>query len=151
MNIESKVDPGKERVGRVLSQADIIVQSEEGRERLQEIVPGRMDRVYFVPKSFVWLGEERVDLRASCGFSPGDVVFFMPAGIRPVKGEPGLPARFERIHALRSAAKVIFAGPPLDEAYAERFAGRQSGCGSLHDGSRRSTPLPCARPMALWR
>jgi glycosyltransferase involved in cell wall biosynthesis len=28
---------------------------------------------------------------------------------------------FDRIHALRSHAKVIFAGPPLDEAYAERF------------------------------
>jgi glycosyltransferase involved in cell wall biosynthesis len=122
LNIESKVDPGKERVSRVLSQAEaIIVQSEEGRERLQEIVPDRMDRVYFVPKSFVWLGEERMDLRASCGFSPGDVVFFMPAGIRPVKGNLECLLGFERIHALRSAAKIIFAGPPLDEAYAERF------------------------------
>ena len=122
LNIESKVDAGKERVSRVLSRAEaIIVQSEEGRGRLQEIVPGRMDRVYLVPKSFVWLGEERVDLRASCGFGPGDVVFFMPAGIRSVKGNLECLLGFERIHALRSAAKVIFAGPPLDEAYAERF------------------------------
>ena len=122
MNIESKVDSGKERVSSVLSRAEaIIVQSEEGRERLQEIVPGRMDRVHFVPKSFVWLGEETLDLRASCGFSPGDVVFFMPAGIRPVKGNLECLLGFERIHELRSAAKVIFAGPPLDEAYAERF------------------------------
>jgi glycosyltransferase involved in cell wall biosynthesis len=122
MNIESKLDPGKERVGRVLSRAEaIIVQSEEGRERLQEIVPGRMDRVYFVPKSFVWLGEETLDLRASCGFSPGDVVFFMPAGIRPVKGNLECLLGFERIHELRPAAKIIFAGPPLDESYAERF------------------------------
>lgn len=122
LNIESKVDPGKERVSRVLSPAEaIIVQSEEGRERLQEIVPDRMDRVYLVPKSFVWLGEERVDLRASCGFSSGDVVFFMPAGIRPVKGNLECLLGFERIHALRSQAKVVFAGPPLDEAYAERF------------------------------
>jgi glycosyltransferase involved in cell wall biosynthesis len=122
MNIESNADPGKERVSRVLSQAEaIIVQSEEGRERLQEIVPARMDRVHFVPKSFVWLGEETSDLRASCGFSPGDVVFFMPAGIRPVKRNLECLLGFEGIHALRSRAKVIFAGPPLDEAYAERF------------------------------
>jgi len=123
MNIESKVDPGKMRVSRVLSRAEaIIVQSEEGRERLHEIVPGRMDRIYFVPKSFVWLGEETLDLRVSCGFSPGDVVFFMPAGIRPVKGNLECLLGFERIHALRSQAKAIFAGPPLDGVYAERFS-----------------------------
>ena len=45
----------------------------------------------------------------------------MPAGIRPVKGNLECLLGFERIHALRSQAKVIFAGPPLDEAYAERF------------------------------
>ena len=122
LNIEAKADPGKERVCRILSQAEaIVVQSEEGRERLQEIVPGRVDRVHFVPKSFVWLGEETLDLRASCGFSSGDVVFFMPAGIRPVKGNLECLLGFERIHALRPRAKVIFAGPPLDEAYAKRF------------------------------
>ena len=122
LNIEAKADPGKERVCRVLSQAEaIVVQSEEGRERLQEIVPGRVDRVHFVPKSFVWLGEETLDLRASCGFRSGDVVFFMPAGIRPVKGNLECLLGFERIHALRPRAKVIFAGPPLDEAYAKRF------------------------------
>ena len=122
MNVESKVDAGKDRVSRVLGRAEaIIVQSEEGRERLHEIVHGRMDRVHFVPKSFVWLGEETSDLRASCGFGPGDVVFFMPAGIRPVKRNLECLLGFDRIHALRSQAKVIFAGPPLDEAYAERF------------------------------
>jgi len=122
LNIESKADAGKDRVGRVLSRAEaIIVQSEEGRERLREIVPGRVNRVHFVPKSFVWLGEETLDLRASCGFSPGDVVFFMPAGIRPVKRNLECLLGFDRIHALRSQAKVIFAGSPLDEAYAERF------------------------------
>jgi len=122
MNIETKADAGKDRVNRVLSRAEaIIVQSEEGRERLHEIVPGRVNRVHFVPKSFVWLGEETSDLRASCGFSPGDVVFFMPAGIRPVKRNLECLLGFDRIHALRSQAKVIFAGSPLDEAYAERF------------------------------
>ena len=122
MNIETKADAGKDRVSRVLSRAEaIIVQSEEGRERLHEIVPGRVNRVHFVPKSFVWLGEETLDLRASCGFSPGDVVFFMPAGIRPVKRNLECLLGFDRIHALRSQAKVVFAGSPLDEAYAERF------------------------------
>jgi glycosyltransferase involved in cell wall biosynthesis len=123
MNIESRHGLGKEIVGTVLDRADaIIVQSEEGRERLAEIVPERMDRLFFVPKSFVWLGEETLDLRGSCGFSPGDVVFFMPAGIRPVKGNLDCLLGFERIHALRFQARVIFAGAPLDGAYAERFS-----------------------------
>jgi glycosyltransferase involved in cell wall biosynthesis len=45
----------------------------------------------------------------------------MPAGIRPVKGNLECLLGFERIHALRTQAKIIFAGAPLDEAYAERF------------------------------
>ncbi len=139
MNVESKVDAGKDRVSRVLRRAEaIVVQSEEGRERLHEIVQGRMDRVHFVPKSFVWLGEETSDLRASCGFGPGDVVFFMPAGIRPVKRNLECLLGFDRIHALRSQAKVIFAGPPLDEAYAERFYREAERC---HDFAQWIPPI----------
>ncbi|MBP1721274.1 MAG: hypothetical protein H6Q50_786 [Deltaproteobacteria bacterium] len=122
MNVESKVDAGKDRVSRVLSRAEaIIVQSEEGRERLHEIAHGRMDRVHFVPKSFVWLGEETLDLRASCGFDPGDVVFFMPAGIRPVKGNLECLLGFEKVYNLRPGARIIFAGPSLDADYSEHF------------------------------
>lgn len=122
MNVESKVDAGKDRVSRVLSRAAaVIVQSEEGRERLQGIVPGRTDRIYFVPKSFVWLGEETSDLRASCGFSPGDVVFFMPAGIRPVKRNLECLLGFKKVCNLRPGARIIFAGPSLDADYSEHF------------------------------
>jgi len=122
MNIESWRDSGKEIVGTVLDRADaIIVQSQEGRVRLTEIVPGKMDSVFFVPKSFVWLGEEPSEMRSAAAAGPDDILFFMPAGIRPVKGNLECLLGFERVHALRSQAKMVFAGPALDGDYAERF------------------------------
>lgn len=122
MNIESRVEERREVVRQALHRADaIVVQSEEGRQRLAEVIPGRMDRVCYVPKSFVWLGEERTDLRGACNLSPEDVVFFMPAGIRPVKGNLECLLALEKAHGLRPQLRAVFAGPPLDRAYAERF------------------------------
>ncbi|MCU0553561.1 MAG: glycosyltransferase family 4 protein [Syntrophales bacterium] len=122
MNIESKVPGRREVIDRVLHRADaIIVQSEEGRARLREIVPESIDRVFFAPKAFVWLGEETQDLRASCGVPPGGVLFFMPAGVRPVKGNVECLQALERVHGMRPQVRAVFAGPALDGAYAERF------------------------------
>jgi glycosyltransferase involved in cell wall biosynthesis len=122
MNIESRRESGREIVGTVLGRADaIIVQSREGRERLTEIIPGRMDKVFSVPKSFIWLGEEYSKLRSAAGAGPGDILFFMPAGIRPVKGNLECLLGFAKVHALRPQAKIVFAGPALDGHYAERF------------------------------
>lgn len=122
LNIESRVLGRREIVEEVLDRADaIIVQSEEGRSRLAEIVPAKMDRVFSAPKAFVWLGEEPYDLRASCGFGAGDVLFFMPAGIRPVKGNLECLLVFETVHGRRPNARIVFSGPALDKVYADRF------------------------------
>ncbi len=122
MNIESRQTTGKEVFGMVLGRADaIVVQSEEGRARLAEIAPGSMDKVFFVPKSFVWLGEEFSGLRGAAGAGPDDVLFFMPAGIRPVKGNLECLLGFEKLHSLRPGTRIIFAGPALDGDYSERF------------------------------
>ena len=122
MNIESRRESGKDIVGTVLERADaIIVQSREGRERLAEIVSGRMNKVFFVPKSFVWLGEEPSKLRNAACAGADDVLFFMPAGIRPVKGNLECLVGFEKVHALRPQAKIVFAGPALDGNYTDRF------------------------------
>jgi glycosyltransferase involved in cell wall biosynthesis len=122
MNIESRRHAGREIVRTVLDRADaIIVQSEEGRARLREVVPECMARVFFAPKSFVWLGEEAQDLRAACGFGADCVLFFMPAGIRPVKGNLECLLGFETVHGLRPRARIVFSGPPLDGKYEARF------------------------------
>ena len=70
-----------------------------------------------------------------------------PAG----EGEPGMPARI-RAHPRTSVCRQKSSLPvrPSTRPMRNVFAGRRSGCGSLHDGSRRSTPQPCARPIALW-
>lgn len=120
MNIESAKGDGEEIVRTVLGRADaIIVQSEEGRAKLAEITPRQMARISFVPKSFVWLGEETTDLRGDAG--PDPILFLMPAGIRPVKGNLECLIGFEHVYALRPQARIVFAGPPLDGAYTERF------------------------------
>ena len=122
MNIELRHESGREIIGTVLGRADaIIAQSQEGRERLAEIIPGRMEKVFFVPKSFVWLGEEPAELHGAAGAGPGDVLFFMPAGIRPVKRNLECLLGFEKVHALRPQAKIVFAGPALHGDYADRF------------------------------
>jgi glycosyltransferase involved in cell wall biosynthesis len=122
LNIESKRESGREIVCEVLGRADaIVVQSEEGRERLAESLFGTTDRVHLVPKSFVWLGEDSSDLRGIAGAGPDDILFFMPAGIRPVKGNLECLHAFEKIHRLRPRVRIAFAGPSLDREYAERF------------------------------
>lgn len=122
MNIESRVQGRREIVGRVLQRADaIIVQSEEGRVRINEIIPESMGRVFFVPKAFVWLGEEKEDLRAASNVPPGGVLFFMPAGIRPVKGNVECLLALGKVHVQRPQTRAVFAGPSLDGTYAERF------------------------------
>jgi L-malate glycosyltransferase len=122
MNIESMREPGREIVRSVLGRADaIIVQSEEGRMRLAGLVPERMDRLFFVPKSFVWLGEEPSELRCEAGAGPDDVLFFMPAGIRPVKGNLECLLGFEKVLGLRDWVRIVFAGPSLDGEYTARF------------------------------
>ena len=122
MNIESRRQAGREVVATVLDRADaVIVQSEEGRSRMAEVIPAKMGCVFFAPKAFVWLGEEACDLRASCGFGTGDVLFFMPAGIRPVKGNLECLLGFENVHRLRPQARIVFSGPSLNGEYTTRF------------------------------
>lgn len=122
MNIESRVLGRREIVETVLDKADaIIVQSEEGRARLREIVPAAMGRVFSAPKAFVWLGEETEDLRAALSIPPGGVLFFMPAGVRPVKGNLECLLGFENVHGRRPHARIVFSGPALDGQYAARF------------------------------
>lgn len=122
MNIESRVLGRREIVETVLDRADaIIVQSEEGRSRLVEIVPAKMGRVFFAPKAFVWLGEEAHDLRESCRIDAGDVLFFMPAGVRPVKGNLECLLGFEKVRDRSPQACIVFSGPALDGEYAAFF------------------------------
>jgi glycosyltransferase involved in cell wall biosynthesis len=52
------------------------------------------------------------------GARNGDFVFFLPAGVRPVKGILEWLRAMEEVHRLRPQVKVALAGPILDEGYA---------------------------------
>jgi glycosyltransferase involved in cell wall biosynthesis len=99
----------------------IIAQSPEIDRLLRELLPDLQERIAAVPKSFLWFGKDDFDLRAVAGCREEDVLFFMPAGIRPVKGNLECLCAMEKAHADCPKIRVVFAGPALDAAYAARF------------------------------
>jgi glycosyltransferase involved in cell wall biosynthesis len=99
----------------------IIAQGQGTLGRVQEILPDLAGKVVQVPKSFMWLGNAACDLRAACGWAREEFIFFMPAGVRPVKGNlEGLRA-LGALHSVRPKIRAVFAGPVLDVDYARRF------------------------------
>lgn len=99
----------------------IVAQGQGTLERLGQLMPGLGDKTVHVPKSFLWMGDRSFDLRAAAGWGAGDFLFFMPAGIRPVKGNLECLEAIERLHALRPETRAVFSGPDLDAGYARRF------------------------------
>lgn len=99
----------------------VIAQGHGTMERMRTLLPELDGKLIPVPKSFMWFGDSPCDLRAACGWTRDDFVFFMPAGIRPVKGNLECLGAVEKLHALRPQTRAVFAGPVLDRDYAGRF------------------------------
>ena len=115
--------PGKrEVVFKVFELARIIIgQSPEVIQRVKHYMPALSERVIFVPKAVCWFGEEPCDLRRIAGCNHGDILFLLPAGIRPVKGNLECLMAMERVHAIRTKIRFVAAGPAVDKEYAGRF------------------------------
>lgn len=99
----------------------IIAQSEEMTQSILDRFPSLQDRIFMIPKSCCWMGEEEFDLRRASNCGSEDVLFFFPAGIRPVKGNLEALILLEKIHRLRPMIRAVFAGPVLGKDYAGRF------------------------------
>jgi glycosyltransferase involved in cell wall biosynthesis len=99
----------------------IVAQGQGTLERMGKLMPELGAKIVHVPKSFMWFGESACDLRAACGWTRDDFVFFMPAGIRPVKGNLECLRALESLHTVRPKMRAVFAGPVLDVDYARRF------------------------------
>jgi len=99
----------------------IIAQGQGTLGRVKELLPDLAGKVAQVPKAFMWLGNTDYDLRAACGWAREDFVFFMPAGIRPVKGNLECLRALEALRASRPKIRAVFAGPVLDVDYARRL------------------------------
>lgn len=101
--------------GKILAQGPWIL------ERLRHLLPEMEDSFVYIPKAFMWQGNTPFDLKKSCGFRVDNPVFFLPAGVRPVKGNLECLPWLKQLHFERPAIRAVFAGPPLDGAYAKAF------------------------------
>jgi len=122
MNVDWKDRRKRERIVRVCHQARfIVVQSEELHLRLRDLLPEIGDRLALIPKSILYLGQDNVDLREMAGAGPEHLLFFLPAGIRPVKGNLECLRLLKRVHEQRPRIRALFSGAPLDSGYSEKF------------------------------
>jgi len=99
----------------------IIYQSKKIGEIVEKEFPEVLTRLIFVPKSPMWFGDRYSGIRARAGCREDDILFFHPAGIRPVKANLECLECFKEVNRIRSKAKIVFAGPALDMDYARRF------------------------------
>jgi L-malate glycosyltransferase len=122
INIDLDIEDRKQIVTRVYEMARIIIsQNRETSKQIRTLFPGFQKQIALVPKAFSWLGRDAFDLRKIAGCQDEDILFFLPAGIRPVKGTLECLITFEKLHLVRPSIKIVFAGPALHVQYAARF------------------------------
>jgi L-malate glycosyltransferase len=116
-------EPGrKESIMRILMMARVIVtQSLEMSETLSRQMPAVAGKIVNIPKASCWFGDDFCDLRKIADCRQGDILFFLPAGIRPVKGNLECLLGMERVHLMRAGIRFVAAGPAIDLEYAQQF------------------------------
>jgi len=74
-------------LGRICGRiGEMVIQNRYFHRLVAALLPEAGFRVSYVPKSFCWLGDAPCRLRERAGIGGDEFVFFLPAGIRPVKG-----------------------------------------------------------------
>ncbi|HEY7677233.1 MAG TPA: glycosyltransferase [Candidatus Methylomirabilis sp.] len=102
-----------------LAQA-IVVFHEAIGEKLGRELPALRGKIRVIEQS-VQCEEEQFDLRARIGAGPEDFLFFLPAGIRPVKNVLYAVKPLEALRARYPALRLVVAGPILDDGEGERL------------------------------
>ncbi|NLT65924.1 MAG: glycosyltransferase family 4 protein [Acidobacteria bacterium] len=122
INLDIGMAERKETVLSVLNMARIIlVQGGDTAQSVWRNLPDRSASIVHVAKAFSWFGNEDCELRKAANCSDKDVLFFLPAGIRPVKGNLECLAAMERVFETRPNVRFVNAGPAIDAAYAAKF------------------------------
>jgi L-malate glycosyltransferase len=112
----------RETIHSILKMARIIVtQSFEIFRKLQQQLPDLSGKIINIPKAAIWFGNDFYDLRKVAGCEPENILFFLPAGIRPVKGNLECLMAMETVHKARPNSRFVAAGPAADAEYAGRF------------------------------
>jgi len=123
INVDLEMPERRDAVVQVFRMAGAIVtQSSETAEHLLRHMPDLDRRIVHVPKAVCWFGNEFYDLRKIAGCSDRNVLFFLPAGIRPVKGNLECLMAMQKVHAIRPHIRLVVAGPAIDLEYAGHFA-----------------------------
>jgi len=99
----------------------IIAQSPEIVQRFKRHLPALGARVIHVPKAVCWFGNEQFDLRKAAECSPDNILFLLPSGIRPVKGNLECLKIMKRVYEIRPKIRFVAAGPAVDAEYAKGF------------------------------
>jgi glycosyltransferase involved in cell wall biosynthesis len=119
----------REAISRVFESAQAIITQGPGTlERVKEVLPSFDGRVFQVPKSILWFGGDDCRLRDLAKCHPGAVLFLLPAGVRPVKGNLECLMALTKVHRIRPQVRVVFAGPELAPVYTARFAEEVRRC-----------------------
>lgn len=149
LNIDLELGERKRMALQVLETARaIVVQSAETARRIAQHFPDLATPVTFVPKAVCWFGDDPYELRSALDCGRGDIVFFLPAGIRPVKGNLECLERMRQLHRLRPTVRFAAAGPAIDPEYASRFAGEIN---RLRSFARWIEPLPSKAMHSAYR
>ena len=119
---EPGIHGSQEQTIKILRRASVIVSQNDWLiPWLREAAPDLFPRVVSVPKSVASFGDNPFDLRKVCGWQSRDIIFFLPAGIRPIKGNLECLPALEAVHQARPHLRVVFAGQILDKDYGNRF------------------------------
>lgn len=122
LNLDSDSRERRELMKSLVSRARfLIVQSPQMEAKVLECWGPVESKLVRVPKACSFFGDEPYDLRAMAQARPEDLVFFLPAGIRPVKGNLQWLKAMEKLHRMRPSIKAVSAGPILDLAYGRAF------------------------------
>ena len=109
INLDFEIEEKREIITRVYQKASFIIARDiEMARRLGEIFPSLYERIIQVPKAFCWLGDQTFNLKKAVGCKDGEILFFLPAGIRPVKGNLECLRTFKQIYSVWSQGSNRF-------------------------------------------
>ncbi len=121
-DLESATQAKRDIIMKVCRSAHAIgAQSTVIIDHLKDNLSNLGNRIFYIPKAPSWPGNDIFDLRGHGRCAPGDVLFFLPAGIRPVKGNLECLTAFKTVHQANPAAKIVFSGQVLDDDYGSLF------------------------------
>lgn len=99
----------------------IIIQNPTIISAFRQIYPNLAEKIVFVPKSVCWFGNQAYDLRKIAACNSEDILFLLPSGVRPVKGNLECLELMKQVHQLRTKARFVAVGPVINAEYADRF------------------------------